>query len=81
MAAVAAANCLRKPAKSRRFLYNTVGESTSRKRAVYRMFAPECQTQFPGRQTADEAFPARRADAAWSCRVPTRHWPGSGSRA
>ena len=34
------------PGKPCRFLYNTVAESTSRKRAVYGMFTPECQTDF-----------------------------------
>jgi hypothetical protein len=34
-----------------RFLYNTRRESTSRKRGVYRTFAPEGQTHFPSRQT------------------------------
>ena len=37
-----------------RFLYNTGSESTSGKRGVYRTFASECQTQFPGGQNSDK---------------------------
>jgi hypothetical protein len=43
------------PTQPCRFLYNTSRQGTSRKRGVYRTFAPKGQTQFPCRQATNEA--------------------------